>query len=174
MIVMRHPFRRSSRDEPDPRLTLALDLAARHRDLQVTVLTHLRDRSFTLLEIVFLGAAIVLAFGASERGRLSLWMVILLLVALGYCMAATLYICLPSSWKTTNWQIPWERQVARCPCRSRNMNECMAELLTDAKAGMAKNAVVLKRKRYALISMFGALAALLGLSVIFWLTLGTG
>ncbi|MFC8125433.1 hypothetical protein [Streptomyces sp. NPDC057302] len=174
MINMRNPFRCRPTDEPDPRLTLALELAARHRDLQVTVLTHLRDRSFALLEIVFLGAAIVFAFGASERGRLSPWMVILLLIALGHCMAVALYISLPSSWKITNWRAPWEGQQASCPCTSRTMNECMAELLADAKEGMAKNAAVLDRKRYALYSMFGVLAALLILAVIFWVTLGTG
>lgn len=172
----------------DPRLKLALELAARYRDIQLATFTHLRDRSLALLEIIFLGAAIVFAFGSSGHKGLRIWMVVLLLVALAYNMAAVYYISLPSKWQTTDWAIPWKGQQekcsctvecscgsckAPCPCSPRTINECMDALLGDVKAGTAKNDKVLLWKRRAFVSMFWTLAILIALAVIFWVTLGT-
>lgn len=170
MIAMQDAFVPAG--EADPRLKLSLDLATRHRDIQLATLTHLRDRSLALLEIVFLGAAIVFAFGSSRQGSLAIWMVVLLLVALAYCMAAVYFIALPSKWQTTDWKGPQRGQQARCPCSSRTINECMQALLDDVDAGMAKNEVVLRWKRRSFVSMFWTLAALIVLAVIFWVTLG--
>lgn len=173
----------------DARLKLALDLSTRHRDIQLVTLSHLRDRSLALLEIIFLGAAIVFAFGSSGHGSLRVWMVVLLLVALAYSMAAVYYISLPSKWQTTNWKIPWKGQQEKCSCTAkcscgsckapcacptRPMNECMDVLLSEVEAGTSKNEIVLARKRRAFVSMFGMLAILIALATIFWITLGAG
>lgn len=170
MIAMQDPYVPAG--EADPRLKLSLDLATRHRDIQLATLTHLRDRSLALLEIVFLGAAIVFSFGSSRNGSLTVWMVVLLLVALAYCMAAVYFISLPSKWQTTDWRIPRNGRQAKCSCASHTVNECMKELLDDVDAGMAKNDVVLHRKRRAFVSMFWMLATLIVLAVVFWMTLG--
>ena len=174
-------------DDTDPRLKLALDEATRYRDIQLTTLTHLRDRSLALLEIIFLGAAIVFGFGSSQPGSLKIWEVVLLLVALAYCMAAVYVISLPSKWQTTDWMIPWKGQKEKCSCTAKcscgsckapcacpqmSMNDCMDTLLSEVEDGTSKNAVVLRWKRRAFVSMFWVLAILIALAIIFYATLG--
>lgn len=155
-----------------PRLGLALELATRHRDLQNSILAQLRDRSFSLLEVVFLGAAIVLGFGASDRGRLTTWMVVLLLAGVFYCLAAACLISLPTRWQTTDWEVPRSGQLKWCDSPDPSVDQCVDRLLKEAQDGIAKNNGVLAWKRHLFISMFAALAVLIVLAVVFWATLG--
>lgn len=158
-------------NEANPRLRLALELTLQHRDLQRAVLTQFRDRSFALLEIVLLGAAIVFAFGASDHGHLEPWMVTLLLIAVGVCLGAACWITLPTGWKTTNWTVPLSGQLKWCDTTDPSVDQCIEKILADAQKGIEHNDRVLQWKRRALVATFAVLGTLIALAVIFWATL---
>jgi hypothetical protein len=175
-------FVRKKHEEPlhvdlgtaDPRLQMAFDLTVQYRHIQLGVLGSLRDRSLAVLEIVFLGASIIFAFGASTRGNLRPWMVILLLIGVGYNLAATAWIMRYGNWNAvSDWDVLVEAKNAKCACKAKSIDDCIEEFLKDGKVGLDENGDLLKRRRMIFESQFGVIAVLAALAVVFWVTLGS-
>lgn len=168
----------------DPRLLLAYDIANQLREIQLATIVKLKDRSLALLEIIFLGASVVFGIGASSHGDLRLWMVILLLIALGYTLLTTLWIILPGTWHAvSDWDVllkattsPPHGQECRCTecaTKSRTLDECLGQFLAEGKEASQANECITKYKRYLFVSQFVVLGTLIVLAVIFWGTLGS-
>jgi hypothetical protein len=134
----------------------------------------MRNRAFVILDVVFLGAAVVFAFGASDHGHLEPWMVILLLIGVGHCLAAACWISLPTTWKIIDWNVPISGQLKWCGAPEPSVDQCIERILEDGQDGIKHNARVLNWKRRVFISMFVMLAALIAMAVVLWVTLGTG
>ena len=170
----------NSSKEADPRLLMAFDLTKQYRKIQLGTLRALKDRSLAILEIIFLGTSIILAFGASSHGDLRPWMIILLLIGLGYSMASTALIMKSSkNWNgVSDWDVLIEAKGAKCACaecdhRGKTIDECIEQLLAEGKEGISENSKIVKWKHAVLESEFGVLAILVILAVIFWVTLGS-
>ncbi len=99
-------------------------------------------------------------------------MVILLLIGVAYCLAATCMILLPTGWKAPDWTIA-HTKPDWCGVPNRTVDQCIEQLILDAKDGIATNDRVLAWKRRWFVSTFAVLAILITLAVIFWVTFGT-